>query len=727
MIRLATVCLFACCAVFASAQFEAEAFSKPIGFRQEAARVPAVVEALGRQTGLPLKASPYFANEVVIVSVAERPLREVLSVLADAVSGQWRLEDGIYLLARDVKKTQDEERESAARRIAAIKEVQAGAREILARDYSPKTIEDAARQREEIEAKMEGRIDYDQWRRYEQLANVGPFQRAAMRLLVGLDPKVLAGIGPRERIVFATSPTSTQRPLGGHAGSAIEQLIAEQRLWSEVQAQMPGDEDRRTFIGAFETPNKPFRKPIGKVLFIAARNVWSDDIDYSMLVVDIDGRPMGRVDLQEDSLHRADPDEKAPEPGSRDLVPLSDISRQFAELAAGRMAGIGSKTAWQMPTGDLLQRLLEPEKTDPLTFVVSDALLHLADRKKADLVAVPSDESLLWVTAYGGKGKGLTVGTVEKMLGSTVHYDAETGWMKIRPSDPHQGRLDRLDRHAMGELFRAVAQEGRLGLDSIAKYLLQSRGSNVAVTQALCRLLDPQVVADFWQKGDEDALRLYATLSATQRQALRRGQKLAYGSLTPQQQGFVRRLTYGTDVNVANSQPTEIDPNEIDLTDFIGGEGLESEPTELLPRGIPAATQISLDTADTMVLYAYDSSEDGPMAFGEELESIAAQIYFKERPDLFPWAEQNPNLDLFRAARRNSQTIHIAYSPTVSAQYSLADDTMLTRGLPVKRDQLPKEFLDALAVEIKKVAEMYKSGFRGLPGFDDPPPPPPSR
>lgn len=726
MIRPTTVCLLFLSACLSSAQLEGEAFSKSVGFRHAAARVPTILDAFSQQTGLPLKASAYFENEVLVISVGERSIREILTKLAETVGGEWRLEGGAYLLARNLKQTQEEERASNARRVAEIKETQAGARELLAKDYSPKTIEDAARQREEIEGKMQGRIDYEVWRKYEQLANLGPFQRAAMRLLIGIDPKVLAGIGPRERIVFSTSPTSMQRPIGGHAGPAIEQMIAEQRLWADVQSQLPGDDERRMFVGSFETPRKAFKKPVGKVLFIASRSTWSDDVDYSMLVVDVDGKPMGRVDLQDDSLRTYVPEERKPDDEARELIELSEASRQFAELTNARMTGIGSKTAWQKAPADLLAMLLQPEKVDPLSFVLSDALLHLADRKKADLMAIANDGDLPWAASLGTKGKGLTVGRVEKMLGETVSYDAGTGWMTIRPIDPHRTRLDRLDRHAMGELLRAIADEGRLSLDSIARYLLKSRGMNVAVTQMLCRLLDPQVVADFWQKGDEDALRLYATLTPIQRQTLRGGQKIAYGSLSPQQQGFVRRLTFGTDVNVSSSEAVEVEPDDFDPSDFIGTEGLNAEPTELLPRGIPAATQVSFTTGDTMVLYAYDGSEDGPMAFGEELEGIAAQLYFKEHPELFPWAQENPSLDLFRAARRKTQTLQLTYNPSVSAQYSLADDTMLTQGAPVRRDQLPKEFLDALAAEMKKVAEMYK-GFKGLPGSDDPPPPPPSR
>jgi hypothetical protein len=727
MIRPATVCLLLFGACLCSAQLEGEAFSKSIAFRQGATRVPAILDALSKETGIPLKASPYFENEVLVVSVKERPIREVLGKLADAVSGQWRFEGGAYLLARDLKKTQEEERESNARRVEQVKELQAGAREMLAKDFSPQTLEDAARQREDLETKMQGRIDYEVWRKYEQLANLGPFQRAAMRLLVGIDPKILAGIGPRDRVVFSTSPTSMQRPIGGHATAAIEQLIGEQRLWADVQAQMPGDDERRMFVGSFETPRKAFKKPIGKVLFIANRSAWSDDVDFSMLVVDVDGKAVGRVDLQEDSLRRHVPEERKTENESRDPIGLSEASKRFTDLASARMTGIGSKSAWQQPARDLVELLLQPEKVDPLSFILSDVLLQLADRKKMDLMAVANDADLLWMSTVGTKNKGLTVGTAEKMFGETLKYDDSSGWMTVRPADPYQARLDRLDRHAMGGLFRAIDKEGRLSLDSIASYLLKSRGPNVFVTQMICRLLDPQVVADFWQKGDEDALRLYATLTPIQRQALRGGQKLAYGSLSPQQQALVRRLTYGSDVNVTSSASFEVEPTESDLSDFVGIEGLSAEPTELLPRGIPAATQVSLTAGQTMVLYAYDGTEDGPLAFGEELESIATQLYFKEHPELFPWAQDNPSLDLFRAARRNSQTLTLTYGPTVTAQYSLADDTMLTQGAPIRRDQLPKEFLDALAAEMKKVAEMYKGFKPGATGTDDPPPPPPSR
>src|SRR5688500_20355906 len=66
-----------------------------VTFSMKAATVDKVVEALAKQTGVKIAASPAISREVVLISVTDVPLETLLAKLADVVSGEWRLSSEI--------------------------------------------------------------------------------------------------------------------------------------------------------------------------------------------------------------------------------------------------------------------------------------------------------------------------------------------------------------------------------------------------------------------------------------------------------------------------------------------------------------------------------------------------------------------------------------------------------------------------------------------------------
>lgn len=189
----------------------------------------------------------------------------------------------------------------------------------------------------------------------------------------------------------------------------------------------------------------------------------------------------------------------------------------------------------------------------------------------------------------------------------------------------------------------------------------------------------------------------------------------------------MRRLTFGSEVflqqNGGSQEAVAIEAEDIDSYSSMDAG---SEPTELLPGGIPNAATLSWSAEKKDVLYGFDASEDrNSFSYGQEIEGIAAQLYYKLHPELFPWADDNPSLDVFRAARRRDLSISLTYSPAVSGQYTLSDDVFLN-SKPVKRDQLPAEILKVLEAEMKKLAEQFKNIKPGeMGGGQEVPPPPP--
>lgn len=716
----------------------AEAPSKPVEIRLGATRVPQALEALAKQTGVPMKTIPFYENEVIILRSKTRDLNTIMRKIAEAVAGEWKLVEGVYVLGRDQQRILEQEKQSRQSAIANIQKAQSEARKILESAYTLESVQDNLKKQGETERKMQGgTVPYEVWRSYQRLSNMGPFQRAAMRVFIQIDPKALVDIPKRGRLVFSTSANSMQRPMAG--GVSVAQILTnEQKVYADARGSqvVAPDGDQRIFFGAFETPSKEFKKPIGKLLLVIERDRWSRAASECMLhVIATDGKSLGSASLDINGMSVDDKDVEKITKAEKHVVDPKEVPLELsAETSAildflrNRSMNVIRPEAWTVLPDDILTLLTHPETRDPLKGPLSDSFLSYADRKGLDLIGVMDESWTGWSRSQRDETKGMRASQLEKFYEKNMRV--EDGWLHLTPSDPVMCRQERLDRASMGAFYRQVRMDGRVTLDNLATFLLQNDGKPAFNAQNTLNLIVPGSSADFWQKGDEDALRLYATLSPQQRQALDSGAKLAVSTLTSAQKEYVRRLTFGSEVYLNRNGGSSQDAIAVEVDDMDGYSSYDpgSEPTELLPGGIPSGATLSWSSEKKDVLYGYDAGEDrNAYSYGQEIEGIAAQLYYKLHPELFPWADDNPSLDVFRAAKRRDLSISLTYSPVVSGQYTLSDDVFLN-GRPVKRDQLPAEVLKVLEAEMKKLADQFKNIKPGeMGGGQEVPPPPPTR
>lgn len=688
-----------------------------VSVRQQAARLPNALENLSQETGVRLEAAPFFANDVVMVTVRDRPLKDVLDKIAEVVSGEWRVVEGVRVLGRNQAKLQEEERRSLEQRIASVRTAQAKAAELLAAPYTFDSLQDALLRRDDIEKRGGESLTTDQYMALQRIASLGPVQRAALRLFVTLDPKVVGGLPPRGRVVFSTSPTAMQRQL---TGSAIaRKLLEEQALWADVH-QSGAHSDTRIFFGPTEAPTRPFTRGIAKFRITAERTHWSDIPSVTFSVVAEDGRVMAHTSIDLWSLTYTKPAEQPTTPSQpNEPIPLSDSAKEFLEFALKRSGSPGASATYNPVPAGLRERLLNPERHDPLSFLISEALQFMVDRREIDFVGLIPDNLAVSVGMREGDTR-ITTAMLGRRIGRLLHEDETEKWLTLRPADPYRERSMRIDRAALGELLRSVAQHGRMTLDAAAAFVLKSAPPSYGWIRLASAMIEPSGEYDFWQRGDVDALRLYGTLSAQQRQLLASGGRLAISTLAPVQMELIRKLTFGADAQLNRGGASV----EVEVTE---GEylGPSTEVTEVLPRGIPNDAFLTLASDESTVLYSFDSKEDNPYSAGYELDAIASQLFFRSRPDLFPWISDFPDLELFRAAKRVQWNLKVQFTEEAFAHYELTDDAMLTKGLPVRRDKLPADIERQIQMHIKKLEDVYKDIKPAQPGSLSAPPPTP--
>src|SRR5204862_2456516 len=93
-----------------------------------------------------------------------------------------------------------------------------------------------------------------------------------------------------------------------------------------------------------------------------------------------------------------------------------------------------------------------------------------------------------------------------------------------------------------------------------------------------------------------------------------------------------------------------------------GWKTLRTEPTESLRNGIPRDAYLTMSSASRDVIYASSSSQ--PMMTGEqEISGLAWSMASRERPDLFPWATQQPVWDRFKMGKSQDFKFVLRFTP----------------------------------------------------------------
>jgi hypothetical protein len=534
------------------------------------APVTQVLAEITRKTGLTLEATPATGKEIVIVDVKGAKLGEFMPRLAAVASGEWKKEGAGYRLTRsDAFARKSQAAEVARGAEAFAKELEDRKAALAAFDAKESDL--LAGKVQTMLAKRQAANDGDYFRTMTALNQESPTGRLATRALAALGPKALAAVRPMERHVFSTRPNRMQRALPFDLTPILNLYRQEQTLYAaSLHKRIDAKELKGWYAGAglATVPAPPSR-----VLLAVSRAPFGTGVELEVLLIDQENRiaQQGKVEIQAKEAARFSPPAESKEEDP--AIELAPTSQAF--LSAARVFINGQSVT---PPPELLKELENPERYDPLSFILPDGLRAVAQGR--NVVAQMEDMSFLAAPMQANPQGKMGRNAFRKWM-AAGHDLAETdGWLVVTPRNAWDARETRIDRGHLGRFFRATRAAGTVGLDQAAEYALGCPRRYIeTISFGYSFLLQPQVNSAI-EMDNLDFVRLYGALDPQRRKALQAGTEMRMADLPAAARAELAHLAFRAE---APLQYTLSGPETEETSKPIG-----QEPTEGMPNGLPA-------------------------------------------------------------------------------------------------------------------------------------------
>jgi len=669
----------------------AQDYNQKVSYTTVAVPAKRAVAELAKATKTPLDISPTVANEVLVIDVKGVVLEDLMARIAKSVSGQWDEHDGMRMLTRSNDQHRAEYLEELAARKAAIKKAVDKLIEPLKKNptFDEKDADKMASKLGEksgIGGMLQGGDPTAMAQGAKSMFTQGsdhPAGRVTARLLSMVDAGIIAKLNDDERVVFSTRPNMMQIGMPNGAIQVINQFVQEQNIWAEAvnrrSADQPGLIDQAIGM-AMGANNSEIKGTPDKALLCVERSPILDNYEVRLKIYDGQGKMLYQggqsVLLDSSILNFADSILKA-EPTKDAEIELTPDSKELLEFYRSLTNIMFSAGKAKNMSKQLFEKLARPDVYDPLSFIHSEALLALAKGRGAQLVADVPD-SIMRASAFAMPGQKLTANGFLKQLTtmSIVDIEEKDGWMLMKPTRPFNERQKRVDRFALAQLIAQTSRHGYMALDDLAAYSLKNPPfMSTEITQTYSMTMLPGA-AMTTGTTNWSMLRFYGSLGLAQRQALARGVRIPFRNLSPNLLELVRRMAFRTSAIAGGGIVVKSGPgaNPASIVDAFGTD-YRSEPTELMPSGLPGSGEVSLNVKTDLVVK--DAGEAQPRiqlfsAYGPE--ELAAFSSLKEDPTLGGIiGAMVPDLKTFRMADRVTYAFQFSLTPDASLNQTLTD------------------------------------------------------
>ncbi|MCW5940276.1 MAG: hypothetical protein KF884_11270 [Fimbriimonadaceae bacterium] len=557
-----------------------------VSFRHEGASVSKVVRALGEATGEKWAAEGPLRDEFLFVSVADKPIEAVRQKIAEVLVGQWvKTEDGWRLEPDRFKRAALE----TARREVARKNVdefvsKTKKTEPLTSQRAEAIVRDALKQLERADEERA-------WNKLEEIDSHDPSASLAAGLLSLVAADCL-NLPEYSRVVYSSHPTRLQRPLPTGSSAWIDRYLKESRALAGVleKLQVPERLESMEFGKYSEllTAEMPHHKPGSVVQATVTR-----DSDTLSIDVELGGYWIGYegISLVDESWSQTQKNLAGletpfkPGPGTAEAAKASAAIRD-----AGRPAEEQEAAA-----RFTLNRLKKLDERDLHADFTTEALTQISEALKLDTVVRLSD-TWLQLGSILARSRVPTLSRVFTVFSQRAPLKVSDGWLM---SEPEIGTdWPPLERRGLQAFARRVESQG-LGFDALADLAAYcDTDINFFVNWHWVVECMPGGPTRFSGQEDFPALRLYGALDENSRKLAKSGgAEIVYGTAPPRLKAAFDRLLWYVHP-VVDHKDAERQGEAMEEDSDGAGVSLVTEPTTLLPNGIPPNTPITLKLSD---------------------------------------------------------------------------------------------------------------------------------
>jgi hypothetical protein len=520
--------------IFVAGHAVAQDLSKPVNYRTVAIPLHSALEAIAKQSGVPLIASDELADEPIILVVNGSKTSDVMDHIASAMSASWKKSNKTFVLERsDEMEARLEAKDEADRAERLQKAIDACAKDAkIDQEWTPDYRDALAK------TLVSGIKEGDPHVQQQSFARL-PAERLIARLLQMIGAAPFAKMETTSKYCFATDANSMELPIPGDWKSVIDQYIDEQNSLSTAFKKSFGTappQDRSYMYGeaARQIDLAPTRLfitvsfvdgELRPVLSLMALREINRYVFQTSTNLDVPFTPE-----DEARFRKAEENSKTEQP-----IPLSKESDIVQESCRAV-----NKFFINPPrlTDDAAALMLDPANHDPLSFQISDGFMALASSQNVNLVAYPPDEMLKWMRSAAAER--FTLSTFRTMLDS-VHQDVKGDWLEISPKQPLEAWKTRCNRELAGDCFQEGQKLGYISIDTAAKLALSQRVPGQVPLLWVMEQFGTEY-SPFYQR-DTRLLRFYGSLDEGQLKMLAAG-GLNVGGLQRDQYGYLQDWVY---------------------------------------------------------------------------------------------------------------------------------------------------------------------------------------
>ena len=736
-----TVCAMAALSVAGFAQD----LTKKIDFTADAAPASRVFEQLSQKAGFPLRAAGPVANDVLLLNLSDVTVADAMNRIAATLRAEWKKDDSGYVLNRGSHIESADRRSETAARVALFRanlkpildeHKKQGAFDISAAN---KLAELQRKMNEDMERQMAsgGGAGFRTSGDFQSAASQTPSSRAIAALLARMSDTQIASLTSGTRTVFSLKPTRMQLAMPNGALPILQQFVKENQTYrNATQANEPaggGNFQRRVVVNGFGADGGGDGDPslgIGYAILVNQPGLGGPNTSVSLVVADPNGRTLASGQMVVAPRPGAPVSEQKGAAQNEKPIEVSALSKELASAlekvspgggAVARsfrvlsIAAAGSPSTFTL-SGDggtgtpklsdaLKQRILNPEKYDPMSFAPGEAFSLAAEARNLDLVAYLPDTAFSSLNRIAGTGSPTPTSLfVLAKSQAGLEVKEESGWLLVAPQSPASARDRRVHREALGNALRQMDAKGYLGLDQWANFASrQAKAPRMSeIDDAYLRLINGPAadsgLNQFMMSGGWQMLQFYSSMSNGQRQTMAANGSLPLGTLSARQRNLVHEQGFNS---IEGPMITEEQEGRRIVT-FGPMQSLLSERTYLLPTGIPANGILNFRSRTDEVVQAVSSQNGGGRFLN--VDSLAFERVRLERPELANLGNA-VQYDQYRIATQRSFDFQFQFSPRVSLNRQLVDETPGSQGFAAY-DRLPARFrqrVDAAAEQLKKI------------------------